>query len=350
MSLIDETRYLERRQFFKGERLYDADLNDQEEFHRQMRWLHNRSLHQPGIGNGYAIAGSKGDREVVVGPGYAIDAFGREIVLVQGTTLAVPPVAGEPGTGKPVYFYLTASYPDDATLSEAEVRQGICGNRGAVRLAERPDLCWVRLSVSSDKKAYIAVDTGLQDKISANVMIVLALVEVLQCQLNAPLLENALAPQRSARLQRLPYTASGVEPSPPWVSAYVPGLDFTTVPDAAKFPLTVPAPFRLTAIVNTTGAMFGAIPRYLPRISGVRVLTLPGPATVFLEPVIDLKLDPSFTNHLRFQVEVSVLIWIKTQSDWNVVKNNVPTLAPVESELEKQLKQAWSIVWLGVEG
>src|SRR5437763_1114468 len=95
MSLLDETRYLERRQFFQGERLYAADLNDQEEFNRQMRWQHNRSLHQPGVGNGYAMMGKKGDREITVGPGYAIDALGREIVLVQSATVAVPPVASE---------------------------------------------------------------------------------------------------------------------------------------------------------------------------------------------------------------------------------------------------------------
>ena len=42
-----------------------------------MRWLHNRSLHQPGVGNGYKVTGTQGDRQVTIGPGYALDAYGR---------------------------------------------------------------------------------------------------------------------------------------------------------------------------------------------------------------------------------------------------------------------------------
>src|SRR5438067_509983 len=145
MNGIDQTRYLERRQFFAYERLSDADLNDQETFHREMRWLHNSSLHQAGIGNGYAIDGKKGGREVGVGRGYALDARGREIVLLRPTRLAVPPVSDD--GGKPVFYYLAVGYPDDSGLSESEVRQGLCGSRGAVRLAEKPDLTWVRLTV-----------------------------------------------------------------------------------------------------------------------------------------------------------------------------------------------------------
>jgi hypothetical protein len=43
------------------------------------------------IGNGFAVAGKKGDREVTIGPGYAIDAEGREIVLTQDQVEPVPP-------------------------------------------------------------------------------------------------------------------------------------------------------------------------------------------------------------------------------------------------------------------
>jgi hypothetical protein len=352
MSLIDETRYLERRRFFNGERLQDTDLNDQEEFHRQMRWLHNYSLHQPGVGNGYAVTGQKYDREVKVGPGYAIDAQGREIVLTHETTLAVPPVAGD-AQGRPVFYYLTAAYPDAAALGETEQRQGLCGNRGAVRLAERPDLCWVQLRVDPDKPtAYTAVDSTLQDKITGNLLIPLAFVQVFQCRLNATLQEDALAPQRSARPQRLPYLAGGIEPSPKWVSTFVPDLTLPTqAPALGQFPVTVPAPFRLSATVDTGAAMFGAIPRYTVRVSGERLIKLPGPpqAPVFLEPVIDLNLDPNATNHVRFEVKVSVLIWVRKPEDWPVVTSSLPTAEGRESRLETEAKK-WSIHWLGVEG
>src|SRR5262245_62580048 len=112
MGMLDETQFVERPQFFNGERLFAPDLQSVEQFNREMRWLHNRSLHQPGIGNGFAVTGKKGAREVTIGPGYAIDAEGREIVLTQDQVEPVQPVAGQ-DDGSPVLFDLTVSYPSD---------------------------------------------------------------------------------------------------------------------------------------------------------------------------------------------------------------------------------------------
>ena len=81
MAIIGETQFLERIQFFNGERLFATDLQTLEAFNREMRWLHNQSLHQPGVGSGYAVAGNVGDRQVTVSPGYALDSLGREIIL-----------------------------------------------------------------------------------------------------------------------------------------------------------------------------------------------------------------------------------------------------------------------------
>src|SRR5262249_22840904 len=111
MAQIGSTRFLERVEFFNGERLFAADLQTLEEFQREMRWLHNRSLHQPGVASGFTVAGEKGDRQVSVKPGYALDSSGREIVLTETDHAeAVPPVADD-GLGNPVTFYLTVSYP-----------------------------------------------------------------------------------------------------------------------------------------------------------------------------------------------------------------------------------------------
>lgn len=59
MAQIGSTRYLEQVQFFNGERLFASDLQTLEEFQREMRWLHNRSLHQPGVALGLAVAGER---------------------------------------------------------------------------------------------------------------------------------------------------------------------------------------------------------------------------------------------------------------------------------------------------
>ncbi len=73
MAALGPGGFVERLQFFDGQRLFASDLQQLEAFHRGMRELHNASLHQPGIGAGLAISGIPGDREVVVGPGYALD-------------------------------------------------------------------------------------------------------------------------------------------------------------------------------------------------------------------------------------------------------------------------------------
>src|SRR6185369_4573734 len=132
MSLAGASQFFERIQFFNGQRLFASDLQALESFHREMRWLHNQSLHAPGVGSGFAISGAKGDRQVVIGPGYALDDLGREIVLTETHIEPVPPVAND-GFGRSVLYDLTVAY-SDKDLKESETREGVCQEIGAVRL------------------------------------------------------------------------------------------------------------------------------------------------------------------------------------------------------------------------
>src|SRR5688572_32733272 len=102
MSMIDQLQFLERLRFFDGQRLLAADLQDVDTLHRELRELHNRSLHQPGVGSGFAVTGAPGDREVSIGPGYAIDAAGREIVHTRTRVEPIPPVPGD-AEGNPIW-------------------------------------------------------------------------------------------------------------------------------------------------------------------------------------------------------------------------------------------------------
>src|SRR5437764_2347568 len=131
-SIGPSGEFTERIQFFDGQRLFASDLQDLERFNREMRWLHNQSLHQAGVASGYAVSGNKDDREVTIQPGYAIDSSGREIVLTEATVLQVPPVASD-DAGRPVYYDLVVSYPPDGDLKESETRDGVCVSRSAVR-------------------------------------------------------------------------------------------------------------------------------------------------------------------------------------------------------------------------
>src|SRR5258708_38918287 len=92
MAIIDAMQSLERIQFFNGQRLFASDLQGLESFNREMRWLHNQSLHQAGVGSGFAVVGKKDDREVTVSAGYAVDSLGREIVLTKTLRGPLPAV------------------------------------------------------------------------------------------------------------------------------------------------------------------------------------------------------------------------------------------------------------------
>ena len=274
MEFLKETRFIERLQFFNGQRLFASDLQGVEAFNREMRWLHNKSLHQPGIGNGFAVSGKKGDRNVIIGPGYAIDSMGREIVSTQEQVIEpVPPVAGG-ADGEPVLFDLTVSYPDDADLEETERREGICKQSGTIRLKEEPVFCWVRLNEDGhpiEEKTKQDILTGLR--------IVLARAEVLNCRLNKDI---SIAQRLSARPPKQPFICCRME-EPAWQIWEVAPFDPAklaasdegkkTLGQFASAIRIVPVifPIGLQAEINTADCGFLTTPCYQARISGSRV-------------------------------------------------------------------------------
>src|SRR2546423_14021062 len=103
---------LERITFFDGQQLTASDLTDLQGANRELRWLHNRSLHNWGIGTGLGVMGERGSRTVTVAPGYGIDHAGREIILTETQVLPVPAVASAAG-GQEAVFYIVAAYRPD---------------------------------------------------------------------------------------------------------------------------------------------------------------------------------------------------------------------------------------------
>jgi hypothetical protein len=327
MPLAVSTKPIERIQFFNGQRLFASDLQDLEEFNRLMRWLHNQSLHQAGVASGYAVSGNKGDSQISVQPGYAIDSQGREIVLTKSTVIQVPPVASD-GQGNAVYYDLVVSYPADSDLKETETRDGVCVSRSAVRLRESPTFCWVELvptsdptgstaAISADRKAKLA---ALNQDIESGIRIRLARAEVLNCQLNQPL---SVAERLNARPATQPYISAGSTSATLWTAV------------ATSFGITI------TTTVDTTAAHFrSAAPRYFSNAVGTRSLplTIQGkPQTFLLDgfPRIDAATATGFTFSLLIP---SVLI------------DRTFNLSDIAGALPAVLKTSWSVVWMGVEG
>ena len=77
-----------RVNFVDGRMLTAADLAAEQEYHRGMRYLHNR-LHGSGTVFGLGVAVTRGRLEV--SPGLGIDALGREIVVTAPLTLRLGP-------------------------------------------------------------------------------------------------------------------------------------------------------------------------------------------------------------------------------------------------------------------
>jgi hypothetical protein len=339
MSIIGTSRFNERIKFFNGQRLFASDLQDVEQFNREMNWLHNQSLHQAGVASGYAVTGNKDDREVTVETGYAIDSLGREIVLTQPEVLQIPPVAND-GQGNPVYYDLTVSYPSDLSLKETETRDGVCASASAVRLREKPVFCWVELVSTSSTFGAAAINEGRQAKLQKlnkqvedGLRIRLARAEILNCKLNQPL---SVAQRRNAKPSPQPFIFAGrTDKNLQWDAK---------VKDFA---------IEVTARVDTSAAHFRTPPRYFANVIGPREV----------KPVIDSKpitliidgfqrnyslsdeLSPGFKDTdvddrigFKFSLFIpSILMDLRTV-----------TLDKVAAALNPALKD-WYVEWMGVE-
>lgn len=354
MSILDETRFVERIQFFNGQRLFASDMNGLEAFNREMRWLHNASLHQPGIGKGFAVYGYKGDREVTVQPGYAIDAPGREIVLTQELILPVPPVSGEED-GQSVFYDLTVSYPDDAALEEAETREGVCLPRGVVRLQEAPLFCWVRLERDEQDNLHVK-NTKLAQDIKNNLKLVLARAEVLNCQLENDL---SIAERLNARPPAQPYIACGEVKPVDW---QVWEMDLE---QSQNEPITVRV--GLTAVVDTSDAGFLTTPCYNARIEGPRPAVLemdqqPIPVVAKLFSFLGESLGAFLTTGTQNGTFIDGSLYLQTDSPesftvfvpilppYGLMNTSAAETDPLFKAIIDFANKNWSIVWMGIEG
>jgi len=324
MAIIGGTQFLERLQFFNGQRLFASDLQALEAFNREMRWLHNQSLHQAGIGSGYAVSGAKGDREVTITPGYAIDACGREIVLTQTHVEPVPPVADD-GAGNSVFYDLTVSYPDDSDLPESETRDGICMPAGAVRLREAPNFCWIKLGADGQP-----VDPQLKLEVQASMRILLARAEIKNCQLNQPI---STAQRRNARPAKQPHIACGS--TDPATSSWTVWLASNNTP------------LGLQLAVDTSSANFKTPPCYSAHVIGDRFF--PGGTGELAAPSFVLDGWVNISNPTTTGFTLRMLMPELEDSFINPADffNNFTTSSP--TGLAQLQANGWFAVWMGVE-
>jgi hypothetical protein len=302
---------LERPVFFDGQLLAATDLSAIFDYHREMRWLHNRTLHGWGIALGMKVDGDAGDRTVTVTPGYALDCAGHDLVLAARSVLQVPPVAGAAGGGA-AFYYLTASYLTDAQLSPSETETGECERSGAVRLTEAPLLRW------QDPKNVSVPDLRYRRGLD----IVLASVWVKNCKISKAI---STADRRDLHAASEPYLVGGSTPSgsTPWAAW----------PSAGSME-------GVRTTVDTSAAGFVTTPTYTAQVNGTRLIApnilIDGPASVSAAK------PASFT--------VTVLL----PRNLNVGAFTLNPDSAIGPKLLHQLKLGsglgWYVSWMGVEG
>lgn len=243
MAILNNSQAIERRQFFTGQRLLASDMQDIEALNRDMRWRHNQSLHSPGIGMGYIVDAEVGNSEIAIRPGYAIDAQGREMVLLHRQVISVPPVAND-GFGNPAYYDLAISYPDDRSLQEAEGENQILWSNTAVRLKDEPIFHWIELDHNLQPK-----DDSLKADIKNGMKIILKRVSILNCRIKQIKTDIKI---RRAQPEKLPYIFAG-KSYPQWTFWQEGGITI-----------------GLRAQVDTTCARFNTAPQYFASVSGGR--------------------------------------------------------------------------------
>ena len=290
---------LDRVLFFSGQLLETEDLTDLETSDRELRWLHNRSLHGWGIGAGFAVTGKSGDREVFVHPGYAVDRRGREIILTETRSKVVPAVTG--GAGEAIYM-LTARYQPDAAQKVRERRSGICHPGGNIRLSEEPAIEWKQ---AKDLKL------GLD--------IVLATVFIRNCQLSR---DASAKGRRYARPAQRPYIAAGqtAAAATAWQAWEASG----------QF-------LGFTAQVDTASARFASTPHYVAHLAGERYLQSPTPLIAMGMPAVTAASPEGF--------ELRVLV---PEGPKGTIVNPKELRHPkIGLEIVRQLD--WHVIWMGAE-
>ncbi len=141
---------LERLNYYNGQRLEAVDFRLEQDYHlRVRRWL-NKSLYTWGIAAGLEVTVKEGDpHKVVVQPGLALDAEGRESILLEAREIQV---AGTPSQTVGLVFgnYLVIQYVEEkvAVLEDGcavplkdKVGQKIAWG-GPSRIRSEPKISW----------------------------------------------------------------------------------------------------------------------------------------------------------------------------------------------------------------
>ena len=118
----------QRVRYSDDQLLAARDLNDDEFYEASLRRMHVRGLHDTwGVALGFYLSLSDNKDQVLVGPGLAYDAMGRELLLSE--TLAMPIPAPPAGVSVPLTYDLALSQRDLAEILAHRKQMAACQNK-----------------------------------------------------------------------------------------------------------------------------------------------------------------------------------------------------------------------------
>jgi microcystin-dependent protein len=108
---------IKRVRYFEYEFLDAEDFKVEQDYHRGMRYKHNRDFHTWGIGGGLEVNFAEGqetgsETKVTISPGTAVDGEGREIVLVRSKNVEF----NQPGYVGGHSYYITINWHEQPGL------------------------------------------------------------------------------------------------------------------------------------------------------------------------------------------------------------------------------------------
>lgn len=120
-----------------GQLLTASDLQDDLRTNQRLRRLHTHYLHNTwGVALGFAVIGNEGQDSVYVGPGYAVDAVGREILFSDGSDLPIPQTAAQ------TILALVVTYRSDSQYQNLPDFATLCAGSTADPRLEQPVFAW----------------------------------------------------------------------------------------------------------------------------------------------------------------------------------------------------------------
>jgi hypothetical protein len=136
-----EQRELQRTRYVQGQMLRSADFRSQVRTESQLRWWHNRALHNAyGVALGFEAskAGKDSSSFVRLEPGVAYDSFGRALILTKPRNIPLPN-PNLPGKS----FTLLARYRETCEYPDPRLASAIGLSSCAAPLEEEaPEFLW----------------------------------------------------------------------------------------------------------------------------------------------------------------------------------------------------------------